>query len=219
MPAEGDQKKRQAKVCKITVRISVICSAENERNGMNEFIKSLRPGAVLNMSTRSVIGRLIRHTLAARSGISAVECPNHDAIVVAFKGQLWIGESQPPVARLTSIEDYIRDMERGFISRLRVLYPTGASAADGIMAAQWWQDNIRNSPYDYWAFPRLIWKALVADWWPKQAGKEWANWCTEGVANAWRIGAGIDPWKKTNPTPLTTLRRAESGGMVIEYEH
>lgn len=182
------------------------------------FRRVLRPGLVLNMSTRSLAGKLIRRVLAARDPISRFECPNHDSICVEWDGALWIGESQPPVARLTPVEQYEREMESGFIYRLRVLEVVDASQAEELAAARWWLDHVRNAPYNYLAFPRLLFKALVGDWWQKAAGLEWSKWCTEGVADAWRKGAGVDPWRKVNPTPLTTWKRNREGGFRKKWE-
>lgn len=174
------------------------------------LLPPLRPGLVLNMSSRSWYGRLIRLVLA-RSWAERAKCPNHDALVVEWEGKLWVGDTQPPVARLTSLESYERDLASGKIYRLRVLAVAGACQAEERAASRWWLDNARNRPYDYMAFPRLLWKALVGDWWKRAAGWEWAHWCTEGVADAWRKGAKRDPWMKLNPTPLTTWTRWQEG--------
>jgi hypothetical protein len=94
---------------------------------------------------------------------------------------------------------------------VKVLRVAGANKEDHAKAAAWWMAHVQNSPYDWMAFPRLLLKAIFGDWFPKAAGKEWANWCTEGWANAWKHGAGIDVWGKTNPTPGTTDKRLEAG--------
>lgn len=185
---------------------------------MIDFLPSLRPGLILNMSTRSWYGWLIRHVLA-HDWDHPSECPNHDAIVVEHAGHLWIGESQPPVARLTPITQYEKEIKSGFIYRLRVLEVVGATTNQERLAAQWWLENVRNSPYDYMAYPRLIFKALFGNWIDSAAGWEWARWCTEGVADAWKCGTEFDPWNKLNPTPLTTWARWQQGKLrLLVYE-
>lgn len=177
---------------------------------MNNILSPLHPGLILNMSTRSWIGGLIRLVLA-RNWDNWRECPNHDAIVVEHDGQLWIGESVAPVAKLTSIEDYEKQIRTGFIYRLRVLEVVGATREQEQAAGKWWLENVRNSPYDWMAFPRLLFKALFGNWINSAAGWEFAFYCTEGVRNAFRWGAGTDPWIKNNPTPLTTWKRYHQG--------
>lgn len=174
------------------------------------MLPELRPGLILNMSTNSLFGRLIRFVLA-RNWEDQRACPNHDAIVVEHDGKLWIGESQPPVARLSPIEQYEKEIKSGFIYRLRVLEVTGATKKQERAAADWWLENVKNSPYDYKGIFRLLIKAIFGNWFKSAAGWEWARWCTEGVAEAWKNGAKLDVWGKNNPTPLTTLTRLQQG--------
>ena len=180
-----------------------------------EILSNLRPGLILNMSTNSFFGRIIRFVLARRWP-NRRECPNHDAIAVEYDGKLWVGESCPPVARLTSIEQYEKEIKSGFIYRLRVLEVIGATQRQERAAAQWWLDNVRNSPYDYRGIFRLLIKAIFGNWIKAAAGWEWARWCTEGVADAWKNGAKLDLWGKNNPTPLTTLNRFEEGRFKLK---
>ena len=179
-------------------------------NNENFHFTGLRPGLVLNMSTNSWMGKLIQMVLA-RNWDNRRECPTHDAIVVEYDGKLWIGESVSPVAKLTPIAKYERQVRSGFIYRIRVLEVVGATTKQEREAARWWLDNVKNSPYDWIAFPRLLWKAVIGDWIKSAAGWEFARWCTEGVAEAWKIGGGLDPWQKLNPTPLTTWTRWQQG--------
>jgi len=174
------------------------------------MLPELRPGLILNMSTNSMFGKLIRLVLA-RNWDNRHECPNHDAIVVEHAGQLWIGESQPPVARLTPIAQYEKEIKSKFLYRLRVLEVVGATTNEERLAANWWLDNVRNSPYDYFGIWRLLIKAVFGNWFKQAAGWTWANWCSEGVAEAWKKGAKRDPWGKLNPTPLTTWTRYQQG--------
>lgn len=177
---------------------------------MENILPELRPGLVLNMSTNSLFGRLIRFALA-RDWKDSRECPNHDAMVVKHDGKLWIGESQPPVARLTPIEEYEAQIKSGFIYRFRVLEVVGATTEQEEAASEWWLDYVRNSPYDYKGIFRLLVKVIFGNWFKAAAGWEWARWCSEGVADAWRCGGESDPWGKNNPTPLTTLTRFKQG--------
>jgi hypothetical protein len=187
---------------------------------MSEFhLDGLRPGLILNMSTRSFAGWLIRMVLG-KDWEDRRECPNHDAIVVEDRDhKLWIGESVFPVAKIVSIEEYERRVRSGYIYRLRVLEVVGATREQERKAAQWWMENVRNSPYDLMAFPRLCFKALFGNWINSVAGWTWARWCTEGVVESYKNGANLDPCKKLNPTPLTMWMRMKQGVLkMLFYE-
>ena len=165
----------------------------------------LCPGHILHSRGTSLFSRLIRRAIGSWG--------SHDAIVVSRGGVLWIGESVSPTARLTALEEYERSAAAGKC-KLRVYRPAAGTAALGLAAATWWTDHILNSPYDWPAIPKLLLKGILGDRWGGQAGLEWANWCTEGVANAWREGAGLDCWKNANPTPRTTEKRLAEGALV-----
>ena len=173
---------------------------------MNTLPK-LRPGLIINCSTKSTFGWLIRWVLSRNDP----DCPNHDAIVVKRDGQLWIGESLSPVAKLTSIDTYNTYLQTGHVFNLKVLKVVGATAKQERDASHYFEENIVNSVYDYMAFPRLVFKALFGDWIQSVAGWEWAFFCTEGVRQSYLNGAKLDPWRNLNPTPLTTRHRFHEG--------
>jgi hypothetical protein len=85
------------------------------------------------------------------------------------------------------------------------------------MAAYWWLNNVKGKPYDFGAYPRLFAKAILGDLCQRAAGWEWAWYCTESCRDAWRNGAGVDPWQKNNPTPRTTEKRIISGNLKIVW--
>lgn len=166
---------------------------------------ALRPGDILHSYTDGVFGRLIRKAIGSRG--------SHDALVVdAASGGLCVAESLPRGGALTPLGDYEARMRAGKTTVLVLRIP-GASVVDGCLAAQWMESNIMGTPYDFWAFPRLWLKAKLGDWFPSQAGKEWAWYCTESVRAAWRM-AGFDPWAKNNPTPRTTEKRLQAGALT-----
>lgn len=172
----------------------------------------LFPGAILSMSTRTVFGWLIRASLgksyrALTGAKDNRNCPNHDALVVDVCGELMIGDCVPPRCGLVPISDYERALSNGDIYNLSILTVCGATIPQNLAASKWWLLNVNNRPYDMVAFPRLALKAVFGDWFPNAAGLRWANWCSEGVMQAWRDGANIDPYENNNPTPLTTLKR------------
>ncbi len=178
----------------------------------------LWPGLVINMSSRSMVGGLIRFALRrgfrelqSRYGELAGDvCPNHDAIVVEYKGALCVGEAAFPVATIRTLAEYNDWIESGEQFNLRILEPTGVSKESQKQAADYWVRKILGTLYDFKAIPYLGIKSLfggitpVKDW-------EFAFYCTEGVAAAYAFGANVSVWGKEHPTPFTTLKRACQG--------
>ncbi len=91
----------------------------------------------------------------------------------------------------------------------------------GEVAAKYWTDKVLGKPYAFSAYPRLLAKAKLIDFsnskyaWLRKIGEthcgfEWSDWCTEGVAKAWKF-TGNNWADKNNPTPLTTEKRLIAG--------
>lgn len=191
---------------------------------MSQFIfhrAFLRPGLIVSVCAKHMTCWLIRRALTP--GFKALgpealkltpEVFNHDAIIVKGMHDRWyIGDSQPWRAKLTPIEKYEEEVNSGHLYNLRVFEAKGATRHQEEDAAAYWVENINRSLYDFLAYPRLILKILFGDHWQWAAGWEWARWCTEGVAESYSKGAGLDVYKKTNPTPLTTVKRYLSGDL------
>lgn len=192
----------------------------NESGGFH--FTNLRPGLILNMSTNTRMGRMIRFVFRKAwkelTGKPMRECPNHDAGVVKSEGKLWIGESVAPVAKLTSIEEYERMINSGHIYRIRVLEVVGATRTQERKAAQEWVDNVLGTKYDWMALPRLLFKALVGDWIKSAAGREFEFWCTEGWQNLYEKRTALRPWHKLNSTPFTTYKRTMEGFFNVVWQ-
>lgn len=176
----------------------------------------LEPGMVWHTRGQSNFAKLIRKALNANK-------PNprcwgsHDAITVEVNNEWFIGESKPLRACLTPIQEYLDEINKNIVE-VRVYNVIDATMLQGSKAATYWTLEVNGTLYDFAAFPRLLFKALIADFstsklkWIKRlgdiaCGSEWANWCTEGCSKAWKNGAGIDVWAKPNPTPFTTEKR------------
>jgi hypothetical protein len=172
-------------------------------------VGALRAGAIVNVRGTAVRSRLIRKALGR-------SWSNHDALLIPYRGRWYIGDAEPPAARLTPIEEYADAWASGL--RLRILWPEGATEEQGRHAADWWIANVRSAVYDYWGAAgalntvRIALKALTVLTgipWPEQW--HWAWYCTESVAGAWTHGGGHDVWSKPNPTPRTTEKRLAAG--------
>ena len=164
----------------------------------------LWPGMILHPRSRTVHGWAIRRAIGSWG--------NHDALVDCIHGQWYALDSQPHRARATPLEDYAAEILKERM-QLRVYWPRGAHREHGCAAVWWWTRNVEGSIYDYRAIPALLLKAALGPIMVWPVGWEWTWYCTEGVADAWRIGAELDPWRKPFPTPRTTEKRAAQGTM------
>ena len=186
----------------------------------------LRPGLIVSMCSCKPTAWLIRRALRREFnalGPDALkvtpEVFNHDAILIKGHNQWYVGDAQPWRARLTPLEQYERDVNSGYLYNLRIFEAKGATHDQEEDAAAWWLENINGAWYDFMAYPRLILKVIFGDYWQWAAGWEWARWCTEGVSESYLKGAKFDVYHKTNPTPLTTVKRAISGDLTDITNH
>jgi len=166
---------------------------------------NFREGMVLHVrSNKGWIGRTIRKVLSI-NGLLPV-WGNHDAIVILFKGRWYFGESAPLHAKLTTTEEYESRINAGDFE-VKMYDVKGATPKQRKAASQYWLSSVLGTFYDFLAFPRLFFKAILGNIFKGDVGWEWAHWCTEGVADAWEKGAGLYVWRKDNPTPWTTEKR------------
>ena len=187
---------------------------------MTKFSEIAQPGMILNMSTGTMLGGLIRSALGKafieiNGGVgNKRDCPNHDAIVVEQGGSLFVGDAVWPRCTLTPVKKYDEWLRTGEVYNLRLLRVRKATTLQHRRAAQWWLDNVNGKPYDAYVFPRLLWKATVGDWLPCAAGMEWAWYCSEGIKGSFD-SVVLDIYHKNNPTPLTTYKRMLAG--TLDY--
>ena len=132
---------------------------------------------------------------------------SHDAIVVEVDERKYIGDALAgPGCQLTPIPEWeagCRDGDRILFTR-----PAGSTENQGRKASDWWLDHVWKQPYDKVAIWRLGLKFLCGDWFSGKVGLESSFFCTEGVRDAWKHGAGLNPWApKENATPGTSGKR------------
>lgn len=171
----------------------------------------LRSGLIFHVRSHGFFGRSIRNLLSHKY-VKEGRLPvwgNHDAITARSKsGKVYVGDAEPFAAHWRSIGDYQRMIASG-VRTVRVFEVIGATLKQEAEASDWWDANIKGTIYDFWAFPRLAYKCVFPEFLQTKTGKEWANWCTEGVARAFaECAEPVDAWGKSNPTPLTTEKRA-----------
>jgi len=167
------------------------------------------PGAVLVVRTYGWWGRTIRRALTVRPVPGLPDLwGNHTAIYI--RDEQGVGDSEPLRANVHSLDWYESRMAN-LTLECRVHIPIGWSPERGIRASDYWMREIHGTYYDFWAFPRLLRKALLGQHHCSEAGKTWARWCTEGVGESYLRGAGLDIYQKRDPTPLTHEKRYHAG--------
>ena len=177
----------------------------------------LRPGLILNMSSRSTFGLLTRMALApaykrlTNDPHPIRNCPSHSAMTVLHDGRIWIGEAHSPRAGLTAVDKFQWYLDQGIYYNLHIMEVVGATMAEELAASDFWMEHVFETPYDGIAMPRLLLKAIFGDLINTAAGVPWAHWCTEANMESWRDGAHRDPYGNKNPTPLTELKRLLEG--------
>jgi len=178
----------------------------------------LRPGLIFSVTGANLTSMLISKVLSKgfdKLGPEAKKivpvCPCHDGLTVEVNDIMYIGESKPYKARLTPLDTYEADFESGAAFNPRIFEVVGATEEEERKAVDYWLNDVDGTWYDFLAFPRLFIKAVLIDKFDYPAGWEWAHWCTEGVAEAFENALGRNIYGKTNPTPLTTIKRVLDG--------
>ena len=162
-----------------------------------------------------LIGSALGRAYTALTNNDSALCPSHNFIIVEHDGQLWIGESVNPKSKRTPLAEYEKMLAAKEIRNLQLFEVHEIGRTRQEMAADWWTDNVLNEAYDWPAFFRLALKAVFGDLLPWAAGCEWKHWCTEGLKDAYAIGAAYDFYENENPTPVTTIKRWKEGRLKL----
>ena len=172
----------------------------------------LQEGYVLHGRGTTAFAKAIRAVLNLKADKTFPCWGNHDGLIIKDRCSeaFVIGESVSPFAKLTSLQ-YYEKMVNGGQYEIKIYQVLGATPESGSKAAMFWIEHVNNTPYDWFGIFKLLWKYVSIRLGQKNVGWEWAHWCTEGVAEAWREGGKIDAWTKINPTPYTTEKRAREG--------
>jgi hypothetical protein len=181
-------------------------------NNPHVFNRSaLRPGMVAGRMSTAAISKGIVLRTAGAAALAQGRSWSHDGIFIQHNHRWYIGDAEMGhKAALTPIENWEAAALAGQC-RVIVLWPHGATAAQGEAAAWWWQCNVQGSTYDSLAIKHLAWR-WAAEKFGNKLGREDHFYCTEGVRDSWMMGASFDPWApKVNPTPGTTWKRLRQG--------
>jgi len=168
-------------------------------------IDALKVGDVFHVRTnKGFWAWMIRNTLDSWG--------NHDAPVLEHDGRLMVGDVVPGGAKLTEIDEY-QDAIDGGLKEVKVYRIEYVTESDRLWANVWWLKNVLGSPYDYLAYPYLVFKAMFGGFIKWAAGFEWAWYCTESCSKMWLApySLGETPWGTRNPTPRTTEKRVVEG--------
>jgi hypothetical protein len=164
------------------------------------------PGAVVQVRSSGMFGRLIRRVLKGYS--------NHTAIARLTSSGVDIGDAEPKRAKWTPLAEYVRRISAGDCI-MRVCVPTDYTRELGATAAERWGVFVEGRYYDagaivwLWVKLRLKLAKVLRQW-------EWAWFCTEGVTMAWTFSERPPVFGKQahESTPQTVENRIADGGLI-----
>lgn len=169
---------------------------------MSEIVNRsvLQPGDLIHRLTGGFVGKSIQWATGAAW--------NHDAIIVQVEGHLFIGDAlMGRECQITPIYEWEQDC-RKHGHKILITRPAFALPNQGASAAAYWMNHIHNHDYDKVAIARLGLRKLTGKWFTSKIGQQTHFYCTEGVAESWDRGGGINPfWPEVNPTPGTATDR------------
>ena len=173
----------------------------------------LHSGMIIAVRSHSLLGWAIRAAedrwearTCARLGVPACRVwSNHTGILIGpdvpHLGPDWcVGEALAQGSVLTPLEDYERGTAEARVFEVLSPSPVDARAIMWQAALNWTLD-VESHPYDYWAYPGLIAKALLG--WRVSTGDRHDFYCTEGVARAFRLRPpGFNVLQDSTPAPF-----------------
>ena len=172
------------------------------------------PGDIICRDSGGFIGKSIKWATSSKESKTLW---NHDAIVVAQRGHLCIGDALlGRECQLTVFYEW-EERCRRHGHKLIVLRPPNWTPEDGERAAAAWLGEVWGAAYDRVAIARLLVKKLFGDRLAYQVGVNTHYYCTEGVARAVkRVTSYPSPWspRTANETPGDTCRAWRTGQLV-----
>jgi hypothetical protein len=170
---------------------------------------NVQPGDIGNMHTNTVFGWLMDHSPQGRkyrklTGDKVGKCPSHSVMFVQDgDGKLCVGDVTVPICFWMPLADFAGKIESGLYSNVRLFRVTGSTPDQRSLAAKRWNEDVHNSPYDIWAYPKLVAQVLFGWRFTTEDGFSFAHYCTEANEEEWNsIIPGTYP---INSTPVTEI--------------
>lgn len=183
----------------------------------------LQGGEILGVQTYGWIGKRIRRAqtvwlqrICRNAGMPDWDIYhskfNHIAMLLRMIDGTWyVGEALAQGNAMTPLREYEKLLEKKQC-KIWVMKPIEAGDCEMGQAMVNWLIIVKGAKYDYWAYPRLLWKCLFGDTWGHEVGDPWKFICSEGPAEAYKPKNGMSPqldfllddW----PTPLHYEMRA-----------
>ena len=188
----------------------------------------LHPGMILDVRSYGFFGRGIRFAqniwqkrirrILGKSERITKPWGNHTAVVLDSNS---IGEALVKKGNVVTPVDEYNEMIRDGKIEVRVYEVIGITKEQELEVIKNWNTYVKNRKYDYEAFPRLIYKAMVSNWEDSLnpikrkigniiAGSDHRFWCTQGIQETF-----INPivyldifCGERNPTPMHVGIRA-----------
>ena len=172
-------------------------------------LSKVQPGDIGNLHTNTMFGWLMDHSPLGRkyrklTGDKVGKCPSHSVMFVPDgDDNLCVGDVTVPVCFWMPLTNFASKIQSGAYSNVRLLRVAGSTVDQRNAAAKWWNDHVHNSPYDIWAYPKLVMQVLFGVRFSTEDGFTWANYCTEANEDAWNnVAPNTYP---INSTPVTEI--------------
>jgi hypothetical protein len=184
-------------------------------NPLPSGLASVQPGDLAVIHTNTPFGRAMAHSPDGRryhdlTGDDSAMCPSHSAMfVLNGNGDLCVGDVTFPVAVWQPMAVFEANIQAGVYQNVHLLRVAGSTEAQRAAMAKHWNDNVHNSFYDIFAYPRLIltdefgWQFATPD------GYAFFRYCTE--ANGESVNCVIPGTYPINPRPLTEIVMLKQG--------
>lgn len=195
----------------------VVCNYCTDWSSMKIDTGDLVGGEILGVQSYGWVGTRIRRaqTVWLRRICRNAGIPNPDqyhslfnhigTLLRIIEGRWYVGEALSRGNVMTPLAAYNKELARKKC-KVWVMRPINASINMMGEAMANWYIYVKNAKYDYWAYPRLLWKCLVGDWWSKECGDPWKFICSEGPKEAYAPRNGdtpqVDFLQDDWPTPL-----------------
>jgi hypothetical protein len=144
------------------------------------------------------------------TGCDLGECPAHSMLVVPdANGNKAFGDVTFPVARWMPMDEFTGLVASGHYTSVRLLRVIGVTAGQGVAMAKYWNDNIHNSFYDIFAYPKLVLTEEFGWQFADPVGYTCFHYCTEGNADS--VNSVIPGTYPINPRPITEIQLMVNG--------
>ena len=178
-------------------------------NPLPSGLGNVQPGDMGNLHTDTPFGRAMGHSPDGKlyhqlTGDDPTLCPSHSIMFIPDgNGNLCVGDVTFPVAIWMPMAVFEANIQSGHYQAVRLLRVTNSDVDQRTAMAKYWNDNIHNSFYDIFAYPKLVLTEEFGWQFADPVGYTCFHYCTEGNADS--VNSVIPGTYPVNPRPVTEI--------------